>query len=57
MKLYELLDQLNELYELSETGEVPEEVINDTLEGLQGEVQVVAEEIAVTVTFTEYRPN
>lgn len=49
MKLYELVNELNELYELSDLGEVPEEVIKDTLEGLQGEINDKAESIALTV--------
>ncbi len=36
MKLYELRDQLNELQELAEGGEIPPEALADTREGIEG---------------------
>jgi hypothetical protein len=44
--LYQLTHQLRELERLADEGEVPEEVLRDTLEGLTGEIQVKAENVA-----------
>lgn len=49
MKLYELVKEMEDLVALSECGEIPEEAIRDTLEGLQGEINEKAEQIALTV--------
>jgi hypothetical protein len=47
--LYQLTHQLRELERLADEGEVPEEVLRDTLEGLTGEIQVKAENVAAYI--------
>ena len=46
MKLYELSEMYNEFFELLEAEEIPVEAIADTLEGLQGSIEVKADNIA-----------
>lgn len=49
MKLYELIDELKELTEMTDSEDIPEDVIRDTLEGLTGEINEKAEQIALTI--------
>ena len=44
--LYVLTSQLRELERLADEGEVPAEVLADTVEGLTGEIEVKAQNIA-----------
>jgi hypothetical protein len=39
LKLYEIANQFRELESLADSGDLPPEVIRDTLEGLQGDMQ------------------
>lgn len=49
MKLYELTEQLRGLHELVESGELPPDAIQDTLDGLEGEITQKAEKIGHVV--------
>lgn len=44
--LYELANDYRELLALADSGDVPAEVIRDTLEGLQGDIQIKAINVA-----------
>jgi len=44
--LYQIVGELRELTELADTEELPVEVIRDTLEGIEGELEVKATNIA-----------
>jgi hypothetical protein len=44
--LYQLTHQLRELERLADEGEVPAEVLADTVEGLTGEIEIKAQNIA-----------
>lgn len=46
MKLYELTEQWNDVYSLMEDGETDEQVIQDTLEGIEGEIEDKADNYA-----------
>lgn len=54
MKLYELSERYQNLQYLIEEGEVSEEAISDTLEGLEGELKIKADSIACMVKNLEY---
>ena len=45
MKLYEIVEQHRQLLNLIKEGEIPEEAIADTLEGIEGEITAKAESI------------
>lgn len=49
MKLYELSEQYLELQQLGEDGEIPPEVIADTLEAIEGELDQKAENLVMVV--------
>ncbi len=49
LKLYQLAHQFRELESLADTEEVPAEVIADTLEALQGEIEVKATNVAMFI--------
>jgi len=46
LKLYEIANQFRELESLADSGDLPAEVIADTLEGLQGDMQVKSVAVA-----------
>jgi chromosome segregation ATPase len=46
MKLYELVGQYNELQAMIEDGEIDEQALADTLESIEGEIEVKADNIA-----------
>lgn len=46
LKLYELVGQHRELERLADSGEVPAEVIRDTIEALEGDIQVKSISVA-----------
>lgn len=45
-KLYELAEEYNELLEMMEDDSVDMEVLRDTLEGVEGEIEIKAENLA-----------
>jgi hypothetical protein len=51
--LYQLTTELRQLERLADEGDIPEEVLRDTLEGLTGEIQVKAENVAAYVRNTQ----
>ncbi len=46
MKLYELTDQYNQLQSMIEDGEVDEQTLQDTLSGIEGEIEDKADNMA-----------
>ena len=54
MKLYELSEKYQKLQYLIEEGEISEEAISDTLEGLEGELKIKADGMACMVKNLEY---
>lgn len=54
MKLYELSERYQKLQYLIEEGEISEEAISDTLEGLEGELKIKADGMACMVKNLEY---
>lgn len=46
MKLYELTNELAAFLQAIENDEIPEDAINDTLEAIQGEIELKADDIA-----------
>ena len=46
MKLYEIANEYLDLLQAIEDGEIPEEAIEDTLEGIAGEIESKADDIA-----------
>lgn len=49
MKLYELSERYQKLQYQIEEGEIPEDAISDTLEGLEGELKIKADGIACMI--------
>lgn len=53
MTLYELTEQYRALQELAEDPETPEDVFNDTMEGLDGEIEIKAESYGKVIRHLE----
>lgn len=49
LKLYQLADQFRELESIADTDDLPAEVIADTLEALQGDIEIKATNVAMFI--------